>query len=82
MKNPEGQQVPKDPRKDKYFIRRAFIAPEGQSLIVADYTALEVVILANICEWLFGDTQLLDMTAPGQDIHALNAHGIFGRQLD
>lgn len=82
MKLPEGQQIPKDPKKDRYQIRRAFVAPPGMKLIVADYTALEVVILANICEMLFGDTLLLDLTAPGQDIHAYNAHRIFGELLD
>lgn len=82
MKNPEGQQIPRDPKKDRYFIRRAFIAPPGMKLIIADYTALEVVVLANICEWLFDDTLLLDLTGPGQDIHAANAHGIFGVQLN
>ena len=82
MKNPEGQQIPKDPKKDRYFIRRAFVAPPGMKLIIADYTALEVVVLANICEMLFGDTLLLDLTAPGRDIHAYNAHRIFGDFLD
>lgn len=92
MKNPEGQQIPKDPKKDRYFIRRAFIAPQGMKLIVADYTALEVVVLANICEMLFGDTLLLDLTEPervvngvvipARDIHAYNAHRIFGDFLD
>jgi DNA polymerase I-like protein with 3'-5' exonuclease and polymerase domains len=82
MKNPEGQQIPKDPRKDRYFIRRAFIAPPGMKLVVSDYTALEVVILANISEILFGDTLLLDLTMPGMDVHAYNAHRIFGDLLD
>lgn len=82
MKNPEGQQIPSSPEKDPYGIRKAFVAPPGMSLVAADYTALEVVILANLGEQLFGDTLLLDLTAPGQDVHAYNAHRIFGTLLD
>lgn len=78
MKNPEGQQIPRDKRKDLYHIRRGFVAPAGMRLVVRDYTALEVVIIANICNWLWGDRLLLDLTAPGQDIHAYNAHRVFG----
>lgn len=81
MKNPEGQQIPKHVSKDPYRIRKAFIAPPGMSLISADYSALEVVILANLGERLFGDTTLLDQTGPGQDVHAYNAHRIFGSIL-
>lgn len=81
MKNPEGQQIPRDKKKDVYHIRRGFVAPPGQLLVVRDYTALEVVIIANICDWLFGDTLLLELTAPGMDIHAYNTYNIFGRLL-
>jgi DNA polymerase-1 len=81
MKAPEAQQIPRDKRKDLYQIRRAFVAPPGQLLVVRDYTALEVVVLANICDWMFGDTLLLDLTAPGQDVHAYNAQMVFGRFL-
>lgn len=81
MKAPEAQQIPRDPRKDGYRVRAGFVAPPGMRLVVADAQALEVVILANICEWLFGDTLLLDLTAPGQDIHAFNAHRVFGTLL-
>jgi len=82
MKNPEGQQIPRDKRKDLYGIRKGFIAPPGMLLVVKDYTALEVVIMANMCEWLFNDTLLLELTAPGQDIHAYNAHRVFGTFLN
>lgn len=82
MKLPEGQQIPKDAKKDRYCIRRAFIAPPGQRLIVADYSALEVVILANISDMMFGDDLLLHLTGPGEDIHAYNAYNIFGRLLN
>src|ERR1700759_349640 len=82
MKVPEAQQIPRDKRKDLYHIRRGFVAPAGMQLVVRDYTALEVVIMANICEWLFNDTLLLELTAPGRDIHAFNAQRVFGRFLD
>ncbi len=81
MKNPEGQQIPRDKKKDKYGIRKGFIAPPGMLLVVRDYTALEVVIMANVCSWMFQDDLLLELTAPGQDIHAYNTYNIFGRLL-
>jgi hypothetical protein len=82
MKNPEGQQIPRNKKKDRYGIRRAFIAGPGNVLIVADYSALEVVILAHLCKVLFGDTQLEEMTRPGgPDIHSSNARKIFGELL-
>lgn len=82
MKAPEGQQIPRNKKKDAYGIRKAFVAAKGNCLIVADYSALEVVILAHLCKVLFGDDQLAEMVKPGgPDIHSSNAHKIFGELL-
>lgn len=51
-------------------------------LLVADYSALEVVILADLCLRLFGDDQLAKLVVPGApDIHSLNARLVYGEYL-
>lgn len=82
IKNPALQQVPNDPRKDPYRLRRAFIAPPGYVLVVADYSQLEIVIMAHICVALFGATGLRDRLLPGQpDMHSATAKYVFGDTL-
>ena len=50
--------------------------------VVADYSALEVVILADLCLRLFNDPQIAGMVAPGApDVHGVNAREVFGRHL-
>lgn len=62
--------------------RRDRLAGTKSTLLVADYTALEVVILADLCLRLFGDDQLAKAVAPGApDIHSDNAKFIFGEYL-
>lgn len=77
-KLPELHQVPRNPVKDVYRLRRMFRARPGEMLVVADYAALEVVVLAQLQLWLFGDGALAEKVAPGApDIHGTTTHDMF-----
>jgi DNA polymerase-1 len=54
-------------------IRRAFVAPEGFQLVVADYSQIELRILAH----LSADQNLIDAFERGDDIHQATAAKIF-----
>ncbi len=79
IKNPPLQQVPRDKRKDPYRLRRAFVAPPGQLLLVADYSQLEIVVLAHITSRLFGVGALVgDIASGAPDLHSATAKFVFG----
>jgi DNA polymerase-1 len=59
-------------------IRQAFIAPPGHVLLAADYSQIELRIMAH----LSGDAGLLKAFAQGQDIHRATAAEVFGLQAD
>ncbi|MCC5793815.1 MAG: DNA polymerase I [Chromatiales bacterium] len=59
-------------------IRQAFIAPEGFRLIAADYSQIELRIMAH----LSGDEGLLAAFADDRDIHQATAAEVFGVSLD
>jgi DNA polymerase-1 len=55
-------------------IRRAFVADEGCRLLSADYSQVELRILAHVS----GDPALLAAFARGEDIHASAAAAVYG----
>ncbi len=59
-------------------IRKAFIAPPGHRLISADYSQIELRIMAHLSE----DASLLDAFARGLDIHKATASEIFGVPIE
>ncbi|MCG8709634.1 DNA polymerase I [Brenneria sp. 4F2] len=59
-------------------IRQAFIAPSGYSIVAADYSQIELRIMAH----LSGDKGLLRAFSEGKDIHRATAAEVFGLELD
>jgi DNA polymerase-1 len=55
-------------------VREAFIAPPGHVMLSADYSQIELRIMAHIS----GDENLLAAFAHGQDVHRATAAEIFG----
>ena len=63
IRTPEGRRI-----------RAAFIAPAGHKIVSADYSQIELRIMAH----LSGDKGLLDAFAHGEDVHRATAGEIFG----
>jgi DNA polymerase-1 len=63
IRTPEGRRI-----------REAFIAPEGSRIVSADYSQIELRIMAH----LSGDEGLLRAFANGEDIHRATAAEVFG----
>ena len=67
IRTPEGRRV-----------RQAFVAPAGYKLVAADYSQIELRIMAH----LSGDDGLLKAFSQGLDIHRATAAEVFGVTLD
>jgi DNA polymerase I len=63
IRTPEGRRI-----------RQAFIAPPGRVLLAADYSQIELRIMAH----LSGDPSLLDAFAADRDIHQATAAEVLG----
>lgn len=64
--------------EDGRRIRRAFVAPEGCQLLAADYSQIELRIMAHLSE----DPGLVRAFEQGADVHRATAAEVFGRTLD
>jgi len=56
-------------------IRRAFIAPEGRLILAADYSQIELRVLAHMS----GDAALSEAFRRGEDIHRATAAAVLGK---
>ncbi|MDY0006028.1 MAG: DNA polymerase, partial [Spongiibacteraceae bacterium] len=67
IRTPEGRRV-----------RQAFIAPPGHTLLAADYSQIELRIMAHLSD----DAGLLDAFAKGLDVHRATAAEVFDVPLE
>ncbi|NOQ62970.1 MAG: DNA polymerase I [Methyloprofundus sp.] len=75
--NPNLQNIPVRSAEGRR-IRQAFIAPEGYKIMAADYSQIELRIMAH----LSADTGLLEAFSKGEDIHKATAAEVFGVNVD
>jgi len=66
---PNLQQIPKESG-----FRGCFVAPKGRKLVTADYSQIELRIMAEMS----GDTELIEAFKAGKDLHTFTASQMFG----
>jgi len=71
--NPNMQNIPRDEA-----IRSVFVAAPGQQLVVADYSQLELRVMAQIAN----DPVMTDACRKGMDLHAVTAAAMLGMKPD
>ena len=70
---PNMQNIPVRSEEGR-TIRRAFVAASGHSFVVADYSQIELRILAHMS----GEKALVEAFAAGNDVHTATAARVFG----
>ena len=71
--NPNVQQIP---HEDEF--RRCFVAEEGNTLVIADYSQIELRILAEVSE----DPAFVQAFQKGEDLHRLTAATMYGVTME
>lgn len=66
IRTPEGRRI-----------REAFIAPEGSVIMAADYSQVELRIMAHLSK----DKRLVEAFQRGEDVHAATASEIFSKRV-
>jgi DNA polymerase I-like protein with 3'-5' exonuclease and polymerase domains len=72
-KSPNLQNLPRDGQ-----VRRSICAPSGTLLIVADYSQIELRVMAEVTR----DKRLRDAYADGLDVHVMTAAGMLDIPID
>ncbi|MDD7022457.1 MAG: DNA polymerase I [Aeromonadales bacterium] len=75
--DPNLQNIPARTHEGK-LIRKAFIAPEGCTLISADYSQIELRLIAHIAQ----DEGLIRAFRAGYDIHRATAAEVLGKRIE
>ena len=70
---PNLQNIPVRSSEGREF-RRVFVAPSGSVILIADYSQIELRVLAHLAQ----DPGLIDAFARGADIHTATAAKVFG----
>ncbi|MBO4466153.1 MAG: DNA polymerase I [Bacteroidales bacterium] len=74
--NPNLQNIPVRTEQGRE-IRKAFTAPKGSVIMSADYSQIELRLMAHLC----GDEHMRQAFREGQDVHAAMAAKIFRKPL-
>lgn len=76
-RDPNLQNIPVRTEQGRK-IRQAFIAPKGYKVVAADYSQIELRIMAHLSQ----DPGLMNAFAHGLDVHKATAAEVFGVALD
>ena len=75
--DPNLQNIPIKTKEGRR-VREAFVAPKGSKILSADYSQIELRIMAHLSQ----DTRLIEAFKNNEDIHKITAAEIFGTKVN